>query len=188
MESQASLKIQRKWQYGVAWPGRIGQALASTMLPLLLLVGSGLLGGLEGAASNADLEGQLFAAVFRQQKVELLDQEARAQGIVLCLAIDPGGAPQSLTAEALKALSLGPSVRRGAECEVRRSRAVEIASKRTAIVVTVGPIDWVKADEAWVTVTQTWSVSKSFRHPYRVVLEPDGTWSSLGPILKDGPA
>jgi hypothetical protein len=83
--------------------------------------------------------------------------EARAQKLVLCLAIDPG-------------------------------RAVEIATRRPAIVVTVGPIEWVKADEAWVTVTQTWSASKSLRRPYRVVREPDGAWTSLGPILKGAPA
>jgi hypothetical protein len=139
-------------------------------------------------ASAADLEARLFAAVFRQQRAELLDAEARAQGIVLCLAIDPGDAPQSLSAERLKELDLGPLVRRGAECEVGKTRAVQIATKRTAIIVTVGPIEWVKADEAWVTVTQTWSASRSLRHPYRVVREPDGAWSSLGPILKDGPA
>ena len=140
-----------------------------------------------GSTTAADLEARLFGAVFRQQKTELLDAEARAQGVVLCLAVDPGGAPQSVTAETLKALALGPAVRRGAECEVRRSRAVEIATKRPAIVVTAGPIEWVKADEAWVTVTQTWSVSKSLRRPYRVVREPDGGWTSLGPILRGAP-
>lgn len=140
-----------------------------------------------GSTTAADLEALLFAAVFRQQKTELLDAEARAQGVVLCLAIDPGAAPQSVTAETLSALGLGPAVRRGAECEVRRSRAVEIATKRPAIVVTAGPIEWVKADEAWVTVTQTWSASKSLRRPYRVVREPDGGWTSLGPILRGAP-
>jgi len=140
------------------------------------------------STTTAELEAGLFAAVFRQQKTELLDAEARAQGVVLCLAIDPGAAPQSVTAETLRALGLGPAVRRGAECEVRRSRAVEIATRRPAIVVTAGPIEWVKADEAWVTLTQTWSASKSLRRPYRVVREPDGGWTSLGPILRGAPA
>ncbi len=128
-----------------------------------------------------DLEAKLFAAVFHQQKAELLDAEARAQGIVLCLAIDPGDAPQSVSPETLKQLGLGPAVRRGAECEVRQGRAVEIATKRAAILVTVGPIEWIKADEAWVTVTQTWSTSKSLRRPYRVVREPDGDLDLSGP-------
>ena len=149
-----------------------------------------LLVGLQAPTGStaADLEGRLFGAVFLQQKAELLDAEARAQKVVLCLAIAPGGAPQSVSKERLLELALGPSVRRGAECEVRQNRAVEIATRRPAIVVTVGPIEWVKADEAWVTVTQTWSASKSLRRPYRVVREPDGAWTSLGPILKGAPA
>jgi hypothetical protein len=139
----------------------------------------------QGAAADArSLEAQLFEAVFRQQKAELLDAEARASRTVLCLAVDPGGAPQSLSKEALRALRLGTEVRRGAECEVRRTRALELATGRRAVVVTAGPIEWVKPDEAWVTVTQTWSASRSSRRPYRVVLEPDGQWTSLGPILK----
>jgi hypothetical protein len=136
----------------------------------------------------ADLEARLFAAVFQQQRTELLDAEAKARGVVLCLAIDPGGAPQSVSAERLKALDLGPLIRRGAECEVHANRAIEIATQRAAILVTAGPIEWVKPDEAWVTVTQTWSASRSLRRPYRVVHEPDGTWTSLGPILKGAPA
>ncbi len=147
--------------------------------PVLLVTAQAATG-----ASQADLEAKLFAAVFHQQKAELLDAEARAQGIVLCLAIDPGDAPQSLSPETLKQLGLGPAVRRGAECEVRQSRALEIATKRTAVLVTAGPIEWIKADEAWVTVTQTWSTARSLRRPYRVVREPDGEWTSLGPILK----
>jgi hypothetical protein len=151
-----------------------------TLILPLLIVGAQAAPG----PTAADLEARLFAAVFHQQKTELLDAEARGQGVVLCLAIDPGGAPQSVSAETLKELGLGASVRRGAECEVGRNRAVEIATKRTAIVVTAGPIEWVKADEAWVTVTQAWSGSRSLRRPYRVVREPDGVWASLGPILK----
>jgi len=140
------------------------------------------------ARAEADLEAKLFAAVFHQQKTELLDAEARAQGLVLCLAIDPGDAPQSVSPETLKQLGLGPLVRRGAECEVRQSGTVEIATKRHAILVTAGPIEWIKPDEAWVTVTQAWSTSRSLRRPYRVVREPDGEWTSLGPILKGAPA
>jgi hypothetical protein len=159
--------------------------LAALLPPWLLVVGAQ---AVTGSTAAADLEARLFAAVFHQQKTELLDAEARALGVVLCLAIDPGGAPQSVTAETLRELRLGPAVRRGAECEVRQQRALELATKRPAILVTVGPVEWIKADEAWVTVTQTWSASRSLRRPYRVVREPDGSWTSLGPILKGAPA
>jgi hypothetical protein len=157
-------------------------AVGAALVPLLLVEAQARTG-----ATEVHVESRLFAAVFRQQKTELLDAEARAQGVVICLSIDPGGAPQSVSKETLLALELGPAVLRGAECEVRKSRAVELATKRSAIVVTAGPIEWVKPDEAWVTVTQTWSASRSLRRPYRVVREPDGEWTSLGPILKGAP-
>jgi hypothetical protein len=140
------------------------------------------------AESQALVEERLRSEVFRQQHAELLVADPDNKGLVLCLSIDPGGAPQSLTEEALRALRLGPAVRRGALCEVRAPRAVEIATGRPAIVVTVGPIEWRGHDEAWVTVTQTWSASRSLRRPYRVVREPDGAWTALGPILIGNPA
>jgi hypothetical protein len=153
-------------------------------LALAVFVGAWLGQTPPAVASRPLLEESLFAAVFHQQKTELLDPEARAAGLVLCLAIDPGGAPQTISREMLHRLRLGPSVRRGAECEVRAHRAVTLATGGPAIVVAVGPIEWIKDDEAWVTVTQTWSASRSLRRPYRVVREPDGAWTSLGPILK----
>jgi hypothetical protein len=133
------------------------------------------------------LEDRLYEAVFRQQKTELLDAETRRAGVSLCLSIDPGGAPQSVPKPLLDRLGLGPAIRRGAECEVRMPHAVQIASGSRAILVTAGPIEWIKDDEAWVTVTQTWSASRSLRRPYRVVREPDGAWVALGPILIGAP-
>jgi hypothetical protein len=156
-----------------------------------LLVASAALapqGAAEPAESQAVIEDRLRTAVFHQQYSELVTADPDNKATVLCLSLDPGGAPQSLTEEALRALRLGPAVRRGALCEVRAPRAVEIATGRTAIVVTVGPIEWRGHDEAWVTVTQTWSSSRSLRRPYRVVREPDGAWTSLGPILVGNPA
>jgi hypothetical protein len=135
------------------------------------------------AETQATIEERLRTAVFRQQHTELLAADPDNKGAVLCLSVDPGGAPQSLTEEALRALGLGPAVRRGALCEVRASRAVEIATGRPAIVVTVGPIEWRGGDEAWVTVTQAWSASRSLRRPYRVVRDPSGAWTALGPIF-----
>jgi hypothetical protein len=132
-----------------------------------------------------DVDDALYEAAFRQQRTELLDVDPFVDArTVLCFSIDPGGAPQSVTREHLARLKLGPRVRRGAECEVRTKQTVELATNAPAIVVTVGPIDWQAPDEAWVVVTQTWSVSKSTRRHYRVVREPDGSWTSLGPIFK----
>ena len=47
---------------------------------------------------------------------------------------------------------------------------MEIATNRPAIVVTLGPIEWMTADEAWVTVTRTRTVVLS-AHPGRVVAD-----------------
>ena len=74
-----------------------------------------------------------------------------------------------------------------AECEVGPSRAREIATGRTAVVVTAGPIDPVAPDEVWVTVVQRWSRGHSYKREYRVVRDRT-RWISLGPIFKGTPA
>lgn len=138
-------------------------------------------------ANDRTLEDDVFEAVFHQQITELLDPGTRARGVVLCLAVDPGGAPQSVGKELLARLKGEAAVRRAAECEVTASRAREIATGRPAILVTAGPIDPVAADEVWVTVIQRWSRGHSYKREYRVVREP-ARWISLGPIFKGSPA
>jgi hypothetical protein len=54
------------------------------------------------------------------------------------------------------------------------------------VIVTVGPIDWRAADEAWVTVTYFRTRIQSAVRKYRVVREQDG-WVSLGQVVLDGP-
>lgn len=130
---------------------------------------------------------EVFAAVFRQQVEDLLDAEARALGTVLCLAVDPGGAPQSVSREFLVRFRAEPAVRRAAECEARRRGAVTLGASRPAVIVTAGPIDWVAADEAWVTVSRFRSQEDARRWQYRVVREATG-WVCLGPIIKQAPA
>jgi hypothetical protein len=58
---------------------------------------------------------------------------------------------------------------------------------RPAIIVTAGPMEWIAADEVWVSVRYFRSARVSALRKYRVVLDHDG-WVSLGPILLDGPA
>jgi hypothetical protein len=133
-------------------------------------------------------EDDVFEAVFRQQVAELLDAEARASGVLLCLEVDPGGAaPQTVDREFLARFRDEASVRRSAECEVRTARAREIASGRPAIVVTAGPIEPVAPDEVWVTVIQRYRRGHSFKRVYRVVRERS-RWISLGEIFRGLPA
>jgi hypothetical protein len=140
------------------------------------------------AGERGDLarEAAVFEAAFRQQIEEHLDATARAERTVLCLAIDPGGAPQSPSRELMARLAREPAVRRAAECDRRPEGAVEATTRRPAIIVTAGPIEWVAEDEAWVAVSFFRSARRSAQRRYRVVRERDG-WVSLGPILMDGP-
>lgn len=139
------------------------------------------------ACDDLALESAVFEAVFRQQLEEHLDATERARGTVLCLAIDPGDAPQSPTQAVMARLSADPSVRRLGECDPRPKGAVESRSLRPAIIVTAGPIDWVAEDDARVSVAYFRSARQSARRLYRVVREKSG-WVCLGPILLDGPA
>jgi len=142
-----------------------------------------------GVPGNADSarESAVLVAVFQQQIQEHLDATARARGTVICIAIDPGGAAQSASREFMARLAGEPSVRRAAECDARPKGAVEAMTLRPAIIVTAGPIEWIAADEAWVTVSYFRSALLSALRRYRVVRERED-WVSLGPILLDGPA
>jgi hypothetical protein len=137
-------------------------------------------------AADRGTEGAVFTAVFRQQIQEHLDASARDAGTVVCLAVNPGGAPQSPGPEVMERFARNRAVRRAAECDPRPGGAVESMTLRPAVIVTAGPIEWVAEDEAWVTVTYFRSAMLSAERRYRVVREVSG-WVSLGPILRDGP-
>jgi hypothetical protein len=155
-----------------------------------LAAGLAVLAGLAGvgsAAEDREQEAAVLVAVFRQQIQEHMDPTEKARRTVLCLAIDPGGAAQSPSREFMARLAGEPTLRRAAECDPRPEGAVEATTRRPAIIVTAGPIEWVDHDEAWVAVSSFRSASQSWHRRYRVVREREG-WVSLGPILLDGPA
>jgi len=139
------------------------------------------------ATEERGQETEVLEAVFRQQIDEHLDPSARARHTVVCLGIDPGGAPQSPSPEFMARFRGQPAARRLAECDRRATGAVEAMTLRPAILVTAGPIDWVAEDEAWVTVAYFRTRSESATRRYRVVRERTG-WVSLGPIILDGPS
>src|SRR5262245_42917603 len=97
---------------------------ADAVRRLAVLALAFLAGGPEAVlAAPPSEEDDVFEAVFRQQVAELLDAEARASGVLLCLEVDPGGAaPQTVDREFLARLRDEASVRRGAECEVGTAR------------------------------------------------------------------
>ncbi len=160
-------------------PRRILLGLALVALPSTPGV------ALTDAADRAS-ETAVFEAVFRQQIQEHLDATARAARTVVCLALDPGGAPQSPGRELLARLAQQDVVRPAAACDPRPRGAVDAMTRRPAVIVTAGPIEWIAADEAWVTVKYFRSARHSAIRRYRVVRERTG-WVSLGPILLDAP-
>lgn len=165
---------------------RPARALPTTFIATLgWLLGAGAVGAADHPAKEK--EDAVLEATFRQQIQEHLDATERARRTVVCIAIDPGGAPQSPSREFMARLAGERSVRRAAECDPRPTGAVEAMTLRPAIIVTAGPIEWIADDEAWVAVSYFRSSSQSAHRRYRVVREREG-WISLGPILLDGPA
>jgi hypothetical protein len=160
--------------------------MRSRLLAACIVVWTGLATPGTGA-EDREQETAVLVAVFRQQVQEHIDATEKARRTVLCLAIDPGGAAQSPSREFMARLAGEPTLRRAAECDPRPEGAVEATTRRPAIVVTAGPIEWVDHDEAWVMVSCFRSASSSWHRRYRVVREREG-WVSLGPILLDGPA
>ncbi len=154
---------------------------AATALPVLLTTGH------QVQAQDLARESAVFEAAFRQQIDEHQDATERARGTVFCLAIDPGAAPQNPDEKLMLRLSAKARVRRAGECEQRPAGAVESRTERPAIIITVGPIEWVAEDDAHVSVYYFRTALMSARRTYRVVKERSG-WISLGPIMIDGPA
>ena len=139
------------------------------------------------APASAQEDDAVLAAVLGQAAEEMMDESLRAAGGVACLAVDPGGAPQSVEPEFLEGFGDLPFVRRGAECEKRPGGAIEIATDRPAVLITAGPIEWVTDDEAWVTVRYFRTALLSAQRLYRAVREESG-WVSLGQIIRMAPA
>lgn len=131
-------------------------------------------------------ETAVFEAVLRQQIADVLDATARAEGTIVCLGINPGEAPQSPNREFMSRFKRETAVRRLTECDPNPKRAFEGVSRRPAVIVTAGPIEWMAEDEAWVAVTLFRSRLESAVRTYRVVREPSG-WVSLGPISRGLP-
>lgn len=161
--------------------------MARRSLSGLLAAAAATLLSADGASGwDVATESAVFVAVFQQQIQEHLDATERARGTVICFAFDPGGAPQSPSRELMARLAKEPQARRAAECDPRPKGAVENITSRPAMVVTAGPIEWIAADEAWVTVRYFRDRHRSWLRRYRVVKEQQ-SWVSLGQILLDGP-
>src|SRR4030095_10721394 len=77
------------------------------------------------ATAELARESAVFLAVFQQQIREHLAATERARGTVLCIAIDPGGAPQSPDRQFMARLASEPSIRQAGEGAPRPEGGVE---------------------------------------------------------------
>ena len=149
-----------------------------------------VLGWVTGCAGTADTrrEDDVFIAALKADMGFALADSPRSAAPTFCVAIDPGDAPQSPRKEFVARLKgSAPRVVRSAECEVRPAGVVEVPTGRAAVLVTVGPVEWVKADEAEVDVITTRRTVETIRRRYRIVYEA-GRWVCLGQVMKISPA
>jgi len=161
------------------------KAVASTLCGALALLVWVL--GCTGSADTRREDDVFIAALQADIRFELGDQP-RSAAPTFCVAIDPGDAPQSPGKAFVARLKRSaPHVVRSAECEVRRDGVLEVPSGRAAVLVTVGPVEWVRADEAEVDVITTRRTAETTRRRYRVVYEA-GRWVCLGQVMKISPA
>jgi hypothetical protein len=107
------------------------------------------------------------------------------EDVRICLLVDTG-APQAASRKMVEALASRGPVRRGAECEARGAGSVELATGGPAVMLTVGPVEWIADDEAWVKVFRFRDRRRNATATHRVVRE-HGRWIALGPILKQSP-
>jgi hypothetical protein len=130
---------------------------------------------------------EVIEAAFRQQASYWLNEDARKQRTVVCLAIEREGVAESVEADYLQRFRALPELRRAAQCEARPRGAVERETGRPAVLLVAGELRWIAPDEAWVSVRHFRSQLSSGVRTYRVVRE-SSRWICLGPILKLSPA
>lgn len=161
------------------------EAIASTLGGALVLIG-----WVAGCTGSADThrEDDVFIAALKADIGFALGDSPRSAAPTFCVAIDPGDAAQSPRKEFIARLKgSAPHVVRSAECEVRHAGVFEVPTGRAAILVTVGPVEWLKMDEAEVDVITTRRTVETTRRRYRLVYEA-GRWVCLGQVMKISPA
>jgi hypothetical protein len=128
------------------------------------------------------------AAVLTAALVAEIPVHKDLPGLPICIALDPGDARQSASHAFVAGLKVpGRRFLRSAECEVSETAVVETATRSPALFLVAGPVEWVEADEAWVTITQVRTRAQSITKQYRVVFEDGQRWRALGPVWRGMP-
>jgi hypothetical protein len=148
------------------------------------------------AASCAALLGSRALTAARRPEAPVLAAALLAEiplykdlpGLPVCIALDPGLARQSASREFVAALKVpGRRIVRAAECEVRATDAIEIATQAPALFLVAGPVEWVSDEEAWVTTTYVKTRAQSIGKQYEVISEDGQRWRALGPVWRGMP-
>ena len=138
------------------------------------------------AAASRQMD-DVAEAVFRQQMTLWVEGSAGDSQTVLCLAIERDNVAEGVSREFLQRFKTHGTLRSRGECEVRKDGAIERTTGRPAIVITVGAMKWLSADEADVTVHHFRSQRISGTRVYRVVRERS-RWICLGQVIEMAPA
>ena len=102
----------------------------------------------------------------------------------MCVAIDLGAGAADPSLAVLENLPSGAT--RGSDCLAEAGRVTDRRTGKPAFLLTAVAVQWVSKNEGHVDVTQASTPERSARRTYRVAREA-GTWTALGPVMKDGP-
>lgn len=161
--------------------------MKSRRWPALLLASWAILSACDAPADSSAGDDVMVAALEAEIRLVLKDFTPPHTPVV-CVEIDPGEAPQSPSKEFVARLKhLAPHVVRSGECEVEPNGVVDRDTRRPAVLVAAGPVEWLQADETEIAVTLARSSTDSVRHRYRVARE-GGRWTCLGQVIKMSPA
>jgi hypothetical protein len=138
------------------------------------------------AASNRTADA-VAEAVFRQQMSLWVEGSQGDSQTVLCLGIERDNVPEGVSRDFLQRFKTQVALRSRGECEARKEGAIERITGRPAVLVTVGAMKWLSADEADVTVHHFGSQLISGTRAYRVVRERS-RWVCLGQVIEMAPA
>lgn len=140
------------------------------------------------ASSRSVTAARPEAAVITAALLAEIEQQKDLPGLAVCIALDPGEARQSASREFVVALKVrGRRIVRGAECEVRETEVIELATRAPALMIVGGPVEWHADDEAWVTTTHVKTRTQSITKQYAVVREDGQAWRALGTVWRGVP-
>jgi hypothetical protein len=143
-----------------------------------------LLAGSTASAQTASRDKDaVLEAVFREQISNFLKVEDR--DAIVCLEVIDGLKAQDPSDALLRRFVDNPNVRKASACTAHPKGAFETLTRKPAVVLTAGPIQWLSGTEAEVQARFFRSAVGHTRPTYRVLKDKDrDRWVSWGPSWK----